>query len=177
MSDWSWEKLNSINSEESVTNSHEYSDRNIKRDNNKFAKPSVCVVRVEEVEQDVDNSRQNDEPFDDKDAAKVEAGKHGPEIGKNFDNSSESNVEPDRLIVVELAVGGDKIAETDNGPDTSHKNDSDSDWVELKQWRIRMMALGSWQFASCHDFVVLLNLFFIVKLLFQRIYSDRIWIY
>lgn len=48
---------------------------------------------------------ENNESFDDKDAAEVETGDHGSKICQNLNDSGKGDIETDGFVVVELTVG------------------------------------------------------------------------
>jgi hypothetical protein len=98
------EEFDDVNGQECVADCHQDSDRYVKRDNNEFSKPFVSIVRVKEVKKDMNQSRQYDESLDDKNSSKIQAGDHGAEIRKNFNDTCQCNVESNGLVLVELAM-------------------------------------------------------------------------
>ncbi len=125
----------------------------------------------------MNDSREYNEPLDDKDPSKVKTGDHRPEISKDLNNSCKCDVKPDGPVMVELSVGWDEIAQADDRPYTADKDDSDSDGVELEQRGVWMVALSGRQLPAEHDLVVPVDLLLVVQLLLQCIGPDLVWVY
>lgn len=78
------------------------------------------------------NGRNNNQPLNNKNPAKVETGDHGPKIGQYLNNACQRNIELYGPVGVHRAISRDEVTQTDYRPDTAHEDHTDPDGVEFE---------------------------------------------
>lgn len=169
MADRSGEELDAVDSDEGVSERHEDSDEDLQEKDRCLGKACVFVVWLDEVEDEMSDSWEDYESLDDHDSSEVDTGDNGSQVRDDFYHSCKRNIESIWFVGIELTLDADEVTQTDEWPDETYNNNSDSYRVISEQRGIWVMDLSWWDIAIFQYSFITFHLWFVILLFLENV--------